>query len=353
MGIGEKIKKYRKEKGITQKELAEKIGVSVQAISKWECGSTPDITQIMPLSCALGVSPNELLDYTDGYKQENEQWHDVMRKFGSGSDEIIEFERAVLKKYPSDKTFSFRLATDLEIHGELSDDELERIQYLEMAKGQYLENLKKYPDFDVNREGLINVYMKLGMREEALKCAFESKNKDNLLKIIYTGEELLRHRQMLIEKSFNKLVCESFAYNDIAVWKIVKNMIYAAIPDGNYQRYGRYLNMLDIRIAGYYEKNGDFDAAVESYRDAVRRCKMENSEVKKFTTPLFDRLCADREYYETDGERKILMIEKNESTAKWLHRVMTKEYWDEAQKTELDDREDYKALIDELKEMIS
>ena len=36
MSIGQNIKKYRKEKGYTQRELADLIGVSVQAISKWE-----------------------------------------------------------------------------------------------------------------------------------------------------------------------------------------------------------------------------------------------------------------------------------------------------------------------------
>ena len=68
MSIGKNIKKYRTQKGMTQRELAEAIGVSVQAISKWECGSTPDISQIIPLSSVLNVSPNELLDYMDERK---------------------------------------------------------------------------------------------------------------------------------------------------------------------------------------------------------------------------------------------------------------------------------------------
>ena len=65
MSVGKNIKKYRKQKGMTQKELADAIGVSVQAISKWECGATPDITQILPLAAALGASANELLGYAD------------------------------------------------------------------------------------------------------------------------------------------------------------------------------------------------------------------------------------------------------------------------------------------------
>ena len=63
MNVGENIKKYRKQKGMTQKDLAEAIGVSVQAISKWECDTSyPDIITVQALSKVLGVSVTELFD---------------------------------------------------------------------------------------------------------------------------------------------------------------------------------------------------------------------------------------------------------------------------------------------------
>ena len=56
------IKKLREEKGITQTVLAEKIGVSSKAISKWETSKgLPDISLLEPLSYALGVSVMELM----------------------------------------------------------------------------------------------------------------------------------------------------------------------------------------------------------------------------------------------------------------------------------------------------
>ena len=59
---GPTIKKLREAKGITQSGLAEQIGVSSQAISKWETSKgLPDITLIEPLSKALGVSIMELI----------------------------------------------------------------------------------------------------------------------------------------------------------------------------------------------------------------------------------------------------------------------------------------------------
>lgn len=352
MSIGENIKKYRKQKGITQKVLAEIIGVSLQAVSKWECGATPDISQIIPLSKALGASPNELLDCTENYNRLEAGWHKVLRQYGEGSWEIIEYDRKALLEYPNDQIFLFRLATDLQIYGTLAKDPMESIRYLEMAVAQYLENLRKYPDFHVNIEGLVEVYMMLGRREEALKIALESDHKDTLLKIIYKGEELLQHRQMLIDRHLCALIGETLGYKDPQVWKITKDMIYAAFPDGNYQRYGRYLNMLDIRIANYCEKNGDYKGAIEAFGDMVRRCKEENKKIDSFSTPLFDRLPTDCEYREVGKEIKIVKLDRSVSHAKWIHGVMTGEYWEEAERTKLLGFEEYRLLIKEIEGLI-
>ena len=60
--IGKFIQEIRKEKRLTQKELAELIGVSDKTISKWENGnSSPDTSMLMSLSEALEVTVNELL----------------------------------------------------------------------------------------------------------------------------------------------------------------------------------------------------------------------------------------------------------------------------------------------------
>ena len=60
--IGNRIQKFRKEKGMTQEELAEKLGVSSQAVSKWENdASCPDITLLPELCRSLGVTTDELL----------------------------------------------------------------------------------------------------------------------------------------------------------------------------------------------------------------------------------------------------------------------------------------------------
>ena len=55
--LGEKIKSLRKQKNISQEVLANYLGVSFQAVSKWENDSTmPDVTMIPALASFFGVS---------------------------------------------------------------------------------------------------------------------------------------------------------------------------------------------------------------------------------------------------------------------------------------------------------
>ena len=53
--IGKTIRRLRKERGLTQEELAERLNVTSQAVSKWESESgMPDISQIVPLASVFG-----------------------------------------------------------------------------------------------------------------------------------------------------------------------------------------------------------------------------------------------------------------------------------------------------------
>lgn len=67
-GLGEKIRLYRRREGMTQTDLADRIFVSFQAISSWECGSTlPDVENLCNLARVFNVTVDELLQ-----KQANE-----------------------------------------------------------------------------------------------------------------------------------------------------------------------------------------------------------------------------------------------------------------------------------------
>lgn len=67
MKFNEKIVRLRKIRGITQDELASAVGVSRQAVYKWECGqSYPEASKLVELKALFGISIDDLLD--DSYE---------------------------------------------------------------------------------------------------------------------------------------------------------------------------------------------------------------------------------------------------------------------------------------------
>ena len=62
MTIGETIQRLRTKRRLSQEQLAELVGVSRQAVSKWEVGdAVPDTDKLVPLARALKISVDELL----------------------------------------------------------------------------------------------------------------------------------------------------------------------------------------------------------------------------------------------------------------------------------------------------
>lgn len=62
--IGNKIKKFREAKKISQKDFAKQIGVSNSRVSNWEQGvNRPDVDLLVDICKVLNVSPSELLDF--------------------------------------------------------------------------------------------------------------------------------------------------------------------------------------------------------------------------------------------------------------------------------------------------
>ena len=74
--LGEMISSLRKQKNMTQNDLAEKMNVTDKAVSKWERNlSCPDVNSIPKLAEILGVSVNELLNAQT--KKENNKVNDI------------------------------------------------------------------------------------------------------------------------------------------------------------------------------------------------------------------------------------------------------------------------------------
>jgi transcriptional regulator with XRE-family HTH domain len=82
MTLGEKIQACRKLKGLSQEEVASALGISRQALSKWECNtSTPDTDKIVALSNYFNITTDYLLK--DGYTDESVPLNEDKKQSGN------------------------------------------------------------------------------------------------------------------------------------------------------------------------------------------------------------------------------------------------------------------------------
>ena len=118
--IASMIAQKRREKGITQEELAEYMGVSKAAVSKWEKEqSYPDITLLPHLATYFNLSIDELLDYSPQLTRENTQklYRKLAADFMEKSfDDVLTECRAVTKKYYSCFPLLYQMAALLVNH---------------------------------------------------------------------------------------------------------------------------------------------------------------------------------------------------------------------------------------------
>ena len=138
MNIHEIIRGRRMELGLTQEQLAGKLGVSAPAVNKWErAASYPDITLLLPLARALGVDLNTLLSF-----QEDLTEHDI----GLFLDQLWEAAQAEgpaaafrlaqekLREYPNSDALAYStasmLAGILELRPEEAGEERDRWEEL-------------------------------------------------------------------------------------------------------------------------------------------------------------------------------------------------------------------------------
>lgn len=93
MKLYEKITLYRKKNGLSQEELAEKIGVSRQAVSKWETGDAlPEITKLKALADTFNVTVDFLLDENKAefLQQSDSPSVSVLDKYADKIDDCVD-----------------------------------------------------------------------------------------------------------------------------------------------------------------------------------------------------------------------------------------------------------------------
>lgn len=105
MQVGELIKKYRKDKNLTQEEVAKRLGVTAPAVNKWEKGnSLPDITLLSPLARLLDISTDTLLSHENGLSdvEANRLVEEANERLKTEPyDDVFEWMKRCLTEYPN------------------------------------------------------------------------------------------------------------------------------------------------------------------------------------------------------------------------------------------------------------
>lgn len=97
MNLGDHLFQARKKKGLSQENVAEKLGVSRQTVSKWELNETlPDIRQAKSMATLYGLTLDELIEW-DADMQEIQA---VIEKTSEELTRKIDWTKAWSKKYP-------------------------------------------------------------------------------------------------------------------------------------------------------------------------------------------------------------------------------------------------------------
>ncbi|GJN65530.1 helix-turn-helix transcriptional regulator [Faecalibacterium gallinarum] len=97
MSLGSSLYNARKQSGLSQEEVAGKLGVSRQTISKWETDETlPDIRQSKGLAMLYHLTLDELIEYNF----DEQQARQMIESVSDQAQEKIDWNRVWSKKYP-------------------------------------------------------------------------------------------------------------------------------------------------------------------------------------------------------------------------------------------------------------
>jgi len=243
--IGNKIRELRKKRNLTQEQLADNIGVSFQAVSKWENNiALPDITLIPVLANYFGVSTDEILSYDSSEKDR----------------EIMDYARRSQQYRETNPNKGWEILQ---------------------------EGLKKYPDNDIlllNLLYVMNYNENLGKHwDETLKIASHLVDKTESDEIRYDAlrfvayahnakgdeESAVAALEQIPEMYFTKLSEMAFILTGKPKYNAAKK-----------QKWISFETLLQMmwKLAEYYRDEGDTQKALEETEKALNMIKVMNTE---------------------------------------------------------------------------
>lgn len=294
--IAETLKELRCERGNTQEELAVHLGVSVQAVSKWERGEgLPDITFLPGIAAYYDVSVDTLLGCDSLRRQADieafEKQAQILHNQGKRHERLA-LCRDMQKKYPNDKTVLYNLMFDL---------------YAVDCIGNSKEIIELAEDFLQNgslehRYGAIQMlsftHLKIGNYDKAVEYAKMVPSHKDLLVNVLKGDELVEHCKWyfwnvcdemlrMTVRLTNSVEAGYTAEERYRIRKTVYDFYHMIFSDGDFgfweNRLGKICNGMAVSSA----ELGEYDRAIAELEEMCEHMEKYNQFVEvDHTSPL-------------------------------------------------------------------
>ncbi len=290
--ISATIRRLPRERGLTQEALAQAVGVTPQAISKWETGQTmPDITLLLPLSKELGIGINELL----GGSRRRELEEKFQKACAIGPEYSLMVTLEALEEFPDDEDFLYRRACDELSIGKTKPIGAER--FIERAILGLHFLCRKDPDWATYRSVLAEAYLAQGNRDQAYTeaLAYNGPEKERVMRRFLDEETQIAQKQQAVKDAVCNLYNALFSYGTPEAIKAAHTMLDSLLGDEqNLHDLG--LRELSVKEALLCRDAGDDEGYARYLTKAYEEARAVDTlppERIPYRNPLFDRLQYD------------------------------------------------------------
>ena len=287
MNIGKNIYTLRKEKKVTQAQLAEKLGVSEQAVSKWENDlCAPDVSMFPILADYFGVSIDRLFGY---YMSSHEEEIGAIIK---ASDESMDTYKEIeilsegLKKFPNSPDLKINLAFSLSMVNRIAKEQSEKDEAITKAIRLCTEVVDhcgdcKQTDRALNM--LNRIYSEIGEYGKAMAAIEKMSGESYYFRVVGMARTLAhKHDDQELEKYVEKNLFDCWLAMDINLDMLTSRFseneqfdksiafckarlkLLSVFDDGCPDFYATHKFFTTLLLAHAYRKTGDKAACLET-----------------------------------------------------------------------------------------
>ena len=300
LNLAETLRTLRKERENTQEDIAVHLGISVQAVSKWERGEGyPDITLLPAIASYYNVTVDTILGCDETAKRTviedfEKKCHQLLNK--GKDDEKLTFCRSMAKRYPNDETVLYWLMYSLQNVSRVDNSE----EIISIAEKLLKSTNNQYRYGAI--QSLCFTYHAVGNDEKAVEYAKMVPTDEDLLVSVLKGDELVEHCQWyfwyacdIFGQKLNRLIqCEESGYTAeqrFQMRKILYDMYHMIFSDGDFGFWSERLGRLCYGMAVASADSGEYNRALAELEEMVEWFeKYENFEKIDHTSPLVNRI---------------------------------------------------------------